>query len=186
MGESGTATHRLANRAQRRAGERRAPGSRSQNTGRQGQAGGSMAVRGPGRRMHLPDLSACAKGAYMPSRAPSYCALFERNEDPGFSHAGNNVGVRSIHNWPSPVKSRACRYICTTHANIKCPWHQSPRCPPPYQSDQSCARRPHRASASVSARKFPASVPTVSFSSVGPALTPMLSWPWFTTSVQVY
>ena len=45
-GESGTATHRLANRAQRRAGERRAPGSRSQNTGMRGQAGGSMAVRG--------------------------------------------------------------------------------------------------------------------------------------------
>ena len=50
-GESGTATHRLANRARRRAGERRAPGSRSQNTGTQGQAGGSMAVRGPGRRI---------------------------------------------------------------------------------------------------------------------------------------
>ena len=50
-GESGTATHRLANRAQRRAGERRAPGSRSQNTGMRGQAGGSMAVRGPGRRI---------------------------------------------------------------------------------------------------------------------------------------
>ena len=38
VGESGTATHRLANRAQRRAGDRRAPGSRSQNTGTQGQA----------------------------------------------------------------------------------------------------------------------------------------------------
>ena len=50
-GESGTATHRLANRAQRRVGERRAPGSRSRNTGMQGQAGGSMAVRGPGRRI---------------------------------------------------------------------------------------------------------------------------------------
>ena len=51
VGESGTATHRLANWAQRRAGERRAPGSRSRNTGTRGQAGGSMAVRGPGRRI---------------------------------------------------------------------------------------------------------------------------------------
>ena len=50
-GESGTTTHRLANRAQRRAGERRAPGSRSQNTGMRGQAGGSMAGKGPGRRI---------------------------------------------------------------------------------------------------------------------------------------
>ena len=50
-GGSSTTTHRLANRAQRRAGERRAPGSRSQNAGMQGQAGGSMAVRGPGRRI---------------------------------------------------------------------------------------------------------------------------------------